>query len=283
MGRMILGLLVGAALLGGCSETNDDITGSDLATVRGTVTLTGDWPTQGEIQVSLFSQWHAEMAVNVAPQGPPDYATEALTSATPAGQTHALAFEIPDITPGVYPSLVVGWRNGGQSGLDEPVLGLYGADFALNDTLPEAITLNDGDDLTLNFTGTLSRMPDLGVELQPGQLGGSVVFDNGWPTAYDGYFVVFMSSANPAAPSYPLAMEAVSASDPVFLLTLQFDTSVTGHLALYGHPYGASPADAFYGGYGWDWNAGSPALTPLTLSADQNGMGGLELSCRTGN
>lgn len=283
MGRTIFGLLCLGALVMGCTETNDDLGGDELATLRGTVTLTGDWPTEGEIQVSLFSQWHAEMAVNVAPQGPPDYATDALTSPTPAGQTHALSFEITDITPGLYPSLVVGWRNGGQSGLDEPVLGLYGADFAANDSLPTAISLEGGDDLTLNFPGTLDRMPDLGAVLQPGQLGGTVSFDNGWPTTYAGYYVVFMTSGNYAAPSMPLAMESVSAADPEFLLTLQFENTVTGYLVLYGYPYGVNPGNAFYGGYGWDWNAGTPALTPLTLSQDQNGFGGLMLSCRTGN
>ncbi len=283
MGRTIFGLLCLAGLVAGCTETNDDLGGDELASIRGTVTLTGDWPTTGEIQVSLFSQWHTEMAVNVAPQGPPSYATEQLNSPTPAGQTHVLAYEILDITPGTYPSLVVGWRDGGQSGLDEPVLGLYGADFATNDSLPSAIVLDGGDDFTLDFSGTLGRMPDTDVQLQPGQLGGSVSFDNGWPTAYTNFYVVFMTSANPGAPSMPLAMEAVTSADPEFLLTLQFDTSVTGHLVLYGYPYGTTPLNAFYGGYGWDWNATTPALVPITLNADQNGMGGLLLSCRTGN
>jgi hypothetical protein len=274
-------LLAGVALLAGCSNSNDSGNGSSLATVHGTVTLHGDWPANGDIQVSLFSTWHTELPVNIAPQGPPDFATDPLDSPTPVAQEHLVHFEIPDINPGTYPSLTVGWRDGGQQGLDEPVLGLYGGDFAAGDTLPEAVHLAAGDDRELNFEGWLDRIPEV-EDLQPGQVGGVVQFTDSWPTTYASYFVLLMSSANPAVPSQPLAMEIVSASDAEFLLTVQFAGSLDCHIAVYGYPYGNNPAGAFFGGYGWDWNAGTPALQTITLQEGQSGVGGLVLSCRSG-
>lgn len=267
------------ALLAGCSGTNDDVTGDQLATLHGTVTLHGDWPVEGVIQVSLFSQWNDTVAVNVAPGGPPDFFTEPLASPNPAAQEHVLAFEIPDINPATYRSLAVGWRNGGQQGLDEPVLGLFGGSFATGDTLPESISLSAGENLELDFEGWLDRVPEP-VDLQPGQVGGTVVFSDAWPVDYDFYYVVLMDSSDPAVPSNPRAMELISDGDSSFLLTLQFAGTLTCHLAVYGYPY-AQPIDAFYGGHGWDWDAATPALADIVLQEGHAGVGGLVLNCRS--
>lgn len=272
-------LLAGGLALTGCGESDSD--GSSLATVRGTVTLHGEWPDQGEIQVSLFSTWHSELSLSLAPQGPPEFHTEALHSSTPTGTVHQVAFEIPDVNPGSYPSLVVGWRNGGVMGLDEPVLGLYGANLAESDSIPTPVALSAGQDLELNFEGWLDRVPDTDVELEPGQIGGTVEFSDAWPSGYPAYYVVLMASTNPATPSMPLAMAPVSAASPDFLLDVNFNGSLTACLTVYGYPYGADPLAAFYGGYGWDWDAAAPALTTLTLQEGQSGFGGLTLSCRS--
>jgi hypothetical protein len=275
----LLVLLAGGLAFSGCGESDSD--GASLATVRGTVTLHGEWPTQGAIQVSLFSVWHTNLSLSLAPQGPPEFHTEDLGSTTPGAMTHLVEFEIPDINPGSYPSLVVGWRNGGVMGLDEPVLGLYGANLAVNDSLPTAITLAAGQDLEFNFEGWLDRIPNTDVELLPGQLGGTVTFDGGWPTDYPQYLVVFMASTNPFIPSSPWDMQEVTAANPDFLLELDVPTSITGSLAVYGFPFNyGNPGNAFKGGYGWDWSAATPALTPLTLQEDQSGYDGLVLSCR---
>ncbi|MFA7330573.1 MAG: hypothetical protein WC326_05800 [Candidatus Delongbacteria bacterium] len=274
----LLGLTgLGLLLAGGCSDSSDG-GGSSLATLRGTVTLHGDWPAEGEIQVSLFSTWHTEMAINIAPQGPPDFHTEGLFSPDSTLQVHQVAFEIPDVNPGSYPSLVVGWRNGGQLGVDEPVLGLYGANLADGDSLPAAVTLQAGQELELSFEGWLDRIAPA-VELDPGLVAGTVEFADSWPTAYAHVYVVFMSSSDPAAPSNPGAsMQEVSAASPDF--EIQVGSPVTGHLAVYGFPYGADPWAAFYGGYGWDWDATPPGLTPLVLQEGESGLGGLVLTCR---
>jgi hypothetical protein len=277
----LLLVLAGAGLLAGCSDSDDTGNGSSLATLRGTVTLHGNWPTEGNIQVSLFSTWHSNLPVNIAPQGPPDFHTAALGSPNPAATVHQVAFEIPDINPGSYPSLVVGWRNGGQMGLDEPVLGLYGGDFAAGDSLPDVVVLSAGQELELNFVGDLDRIP-APVILQPGQIEGAVQFTDAWPTAFNSVFVILMASANPGVPSMPLAMEMISASDPGFLLTVQFAGTLNAHLAVYGYPYGSDPASAFFGGHGWDWSAATPALTPIVLEEDQSGVGNLILTCRSG-
>lgn len=273
MRHLSLGTAALALLLAlGCGEDE-----SELATVRGTVTLHGNWPTDGEIQVSLFSTWHPELAINIAPQGPPDFASEALYTSDTAQQVHVLSFELVDVNPGTYPSLVVGWRNGGQTGVDEPVLGLFGANLAEGDSLPEPVVLAAGQTLDLEFEGWLDRIAPP-VELDPGVVGGTVEFSDGWPTDYPYVYVVFMSSSDPAVPSNPGAsLQAVTEADPDF--EIQVGSPVTGHLAVYGFPYGADPWAAFYGGYGWDWNAATPALTALSLQEGESGLGGLVLTC----
>jgi hypothetical protein len=275
-----MGLLgAGLVLAAGCSDSSSDE--ASLATVHGTVTLHGDWPSTGEVQVSLFSMWHPELAVNIAPQGPPDFTTDALSSPDSTQQVHVVSYEILDINPGSYPSLVVGWRDGGQSGLDEPVLGLFGADFSAADSLPEAITLTAGQDLELNFEGWFNRMPTQEGELEPGQVGGTVEFSDAWPTAYASYYVLLMTSSDPNVPSQPRGMQEVSAANPDFLLNVNFSGTLTAYLVVYGYPYGADPGNAFYGGYGWVWGAASPALTPIVLQEGESGFGGLVLSCRS--
>jgi hypothetical protein len=274
----LVALLAGFALLAGCDETKTN-NGEELAAIHGTVTLHGDWPTTGKIQVSLFSHWNDTLALNLAPGGPPDFFTDSLASPDPSAQSHVIPFEIRDISPGLYRSLVVGWRNGGVSGLDEPVLGLYGGDFAAGDTLPESIALEGGDDLELHFEGELDRVPDP-VILQPGQVEGTVLFSDAWPTGYNAYYIVLMDSADPAVPSQPRAMEIVSSASPDFLLTLQFADTYTGHLAVYGYPY-TQPFDAFFGGHGWDWDAGTPALADIVLEEGHAGIGGLVVTCRS--
>jgi len=262
----------------GCSESDE--TGADsLATIHGTVTLTGDWPAAGAIQVSLFSTWHEELPVNLAPQGPPDYYTEALNSPDISQDVHVLEFTIADINPGTYPCLAVGWRNGGQMGLDEPVLGLFGADFAAGDTLPESITLSAGQDLHLDFAGSLALIP-VEAPVYQAQVNGALVFPDGWPDDYTSYFVVLMTSGDPAAPSQPLAMESVSAADAQFMLSFQATEGVGYRLAVYGYPYGGNPYAAFYGGYGWDWAQAQPALAALPLTEEDHVLEGLIITCR---
>lgn len=272
-------LCLAGMLIMSCGESSEDQIDS-LAAIQGTVTLYGEWPAEGEIQVSLFSVWHEDMAMAIAPQGPPEFHTEGLSSPTPSGTVHQVSYLIEDVNPDDYPSLVVGWRNGGTLGVDEPVLGVYGGDLSVGDSMPEAVHLNAGDLLELNFDGWLDRIPSTDEENYLANITGTVVFDAGWPASYSTIYAVLMSSDDPALPSNPLTMELVTESDPQFSLSPNLLATAEVYLGIYGYPY-EDAMDAFFGGYGWDWAAENPAIAMLPLSVESPSVENIEIMCHT--
>jgi hypothetical protein len=275
-------LILGASILG-CDSSSSDGGANDLATLSGTVTLEGAWPAEGEIQISLFSHWDTALSLSLAPGGPPSFYTEALTSPTPQGNLHLVNWELHDITPGDYPCLVVGWRNGGTMGVDEPVLGMFGADFAIGDTLPENLALQAGDDFEANFSGDLSLVPPANPVVDPGTVTGTVSFPGEWPTGYgSGVFIVAMESGDPATPSMPIggAMQLVAEGSENFELTLPLNMEF--FLAIYGYPYDMDdPFTDFFGGHGYDWESATPTLRSLGMDATvQPTLEDLEIVCR---
>jgi hypothetical protein len=275
-------LILATLSMTACDSGSTGSGASDLASLSGTLTLDGEWPQEGEIQVSLFSQWDTTVSMSLAPGGPPSFYTEALTSPTPQGMQHSVEWELRDITPGAYPCIVVGWRNGGTLGADEPVLGMFGGDFAMGDSLPEALGLSAGDDLELTFSGDLSLVPALD-NLEPGSVRGSVSFPTLWPSGYGGgVYVVAMGSSDPATPSAPIAgaVYLVEETSDSFEFTLPLDTPF--YLAVYGYPYDMeTPFQDFFGAYGYDWQTAEPTMTVLELSSDtQETMENLSISCR---
>jgi hypothetical protein len=277
-------LLVAFVLLAGCDDDSADDPGAGLAALRGQLTLHGQWPAVGEIQVSLFPHWDTTKVMSLAPGGPPDFHTTALHSPTPTDTLHLVAYEIPDINPGRYAALVAGWRNGGVLGLDEPVLGMHGADFAAGDTLPAAVELAAGDEFEADFVAWLDLVPGQSAPADTGWVRGRVVFPGDWPTGYAlGIYALLMVSGDPAAPSSPIAgaMQAVSAAEPDFALPVNLAGGpFSGHLAIYGYPFVGGPWASFYGGYGWDWQAGEPALLPVELSPEDAVLQDLTILCR---
>lgn len=273
------------ALFAGC----DDDSGStaDLATIHGTLTLHGAWPADGEIQISLFPQWDTTIPMAVAPGGPPEFSTDHLSSPTPDDTLHAIAYTLDDVNPGDYPALVVGWRNGGTLGVDEPVIGMHGGDFGAGDTLPEALQVGAGADLTIDFDGWLDLVPGSVAISDTGWVRGTVVFPGDWPTGYAlGLYALMMSSGDPAQPTSPIpgAMQSVSAASPDFELPVDLTGGpFSGHFAVYGYPFVDGAWASFYGGYGWDWNAAEPALAPVELTPENAVLENLTILCRSQN
>jgi hypothetical protein len=273
MSKAVILFLV-AGLLIGCESDDKD----DLASISGIVSLSGNLPAEGDIQISLFANWDASESMSIAPGGPPSYATDPLISSTPDSDSHEIAWTIENITPGTYNSLVVGWRNGGELGLDEPVLGMHGGDFAIGDTLPEALTLSAGDDLQFDFAGDLSLIQSEGTPTA-GTVSGEVNFSADWPTGYDDVLIVLMSSDNPSVPSQPVSMQTLTAEANDFELATPVGQDY--YLAVYGFPYNfADPYQDFYGGYGWDWNSMDFTLSPVQLIDETSFLTGLEIQCR---
>lgn len=282
--RLSLALTLAALVVfAGCDDSSNSA--DELATLHGTLTLHGTWPQEGDIQVSLFPQWDVGEPMAIAPGGPPEFHTENLTGATPTDTVHAIAYRIDDVNPGEYPALVVGWRNGGTIGLDEPVLGMHGADFAVGDTLPTAVTISAGDDLTIDFDGWLDLVPAGAVVSDSGFVRGTVVFPADWPQGFSmGLFALLMTSGDPAQPTSPVAgaMQPVTAESPDFELPVNLSAGpFSGHLAVYGYTFVGSPWDSFFGGHGWDWQAAEPALVPIELEREDSVLEGLTILCRS--
>ncbi len=277
-----LAALSALLLLTACEEDSEDTVDS-LGRLSGTLELEGPWPLEGEIQISLFSHWNTDVAMSLAPGGPPDFHTEALLSETPTALSHSIDWSIEAISPGDYSSLVVGWRNGGTLGLDEPVLGMHGAAIAQGDTLPETITIQAGQDLQLDLQADLGLIPVGEIDPWTVHVTGSVEFPGDWPTGYaSGVYVLLMSSGDPALPSMPQRFVAVTEEEPGFVLEVESEElHYNAFIAVYGYPYDfADPAADFYGGYGWNWSEGEPMLQGVSRTPAYPDLEGIVISCR---
>jgi len=281
---LTMACLAALALLAGCGDDSSSGGGDGLATVRGTLTLHGEWPAEGDIQVSLFPQWDHAEPMSIAPGGPPEFYTEPLPDPSPGDSVHHVEYLIADVNPGLYPALVAGWRNGGTLGVDEPVIGMWGGAFAAGDTLPEALEVAPGDTLELAFDGWLDLVNGAAAVSDTGWVRGTVVFPGDWPTGFSmGLFALLMVSDDPAAPSVPIpgGMQAVSAASPDFELPVDLtDGAFSAQLVVYGYPFTPSAWESFFGGFGWDWAAGEPALLPVTLDPEHAVLENVTLLCR---
>ena len=125
----------------------------ESATLSGTITFTGDWPSDGTVAVSLSSTW--------PPQGAPA-ASSAITSADLSNNTYTYTFE--NVTFGSYASIAVSWQdpNDTNSMTNQHTLGAYGGVFpfftANGGTDPTEVTVTETEyELTgLSFVADLS-------------------------------------------------------------------------------------------------------------------------------
>ena len=115
----------------------------ESATLSGTITFTGNWPSDGTVAVSLSSTW--------PPQGAPA-ASAAITSADLANNTYTYTFE--NVTFGSYASIAVSWEDPNDTNpmTNQYTLGAHGG------TDPTAVTVSETEyELTgLDFGADLS-------------------------------------------------------------------------------------------------------------------------------
>ncbi len=161
---MILGL---ATLLISCSD-DDDTNPPATGTLTGTVVFHGDWPDSGTVQLSVFNNWSATPCswCGIAPGGPPAYYTPASYFQDPDTTNGAgpdtIPFTITGITLGSYTAVAVGWRSPTQGDIncDEPVIGLFGAEWQTDDSLPSGVTFdNDNPVETINVNAYFDILP----------------------------------------------------------------------------------------------------------------------------
>ncbi len=142
---------MGLFLITGCKDS----TGSEppeSATISGTITFTGDWPTEGDIAVSLSSSW--------PPTGAPAASSEIIESEL-SSSTYAYTFE--NVTFGTYASIAVSWQdpNNINPATNQHTLGAYGGAYPFftqyGGTDPTTITVSETDysKTDLNFSANL--------------------------------------------------------------------------------------------------------------------------------
>ena len=126
-------------LIIGCKDSTGTTT-PENASISGTITITGDWPTDGAVAVSLSSNW--------PPQGAPAASSE-ITSTDLSNGEYTYTFE--NITFGTYAAISVSWQDPND---DNPVtnqhtLGAYGGEYpfftAYGGTDPTTVTVSEND------------------------------------------------------------------------------------------------------------------------------------------
>ncbi len=136
----------------GCEK---DSTGpeNDFGSVSGKINFIGTWPSNGDIQVSIYSAW--------PPMGPPDVATDPLPSGS-----NSQSYKIEGISKGDYSAIVVGWRDPADPA-GAKIIGIYhqnansaGVDATgLPTVAPTAINISNSN---LNFT-TIDMQANLDI------------------------------------------------------------------------------------------------------------------------
>lgn len=94
-----------------CGGDDNAITPTQqYGSVSGTVTFVGNWPTSGEVQVSIWPSW--------PPAGPPSAAT------LPIASTTTFNYKIEGLNRGTYQAITAGWRDPANP-MGARVLGIY--------------------------------------------------------------------------------------------------------------------------------------------------------------
>lgn len=164
MKKALLSLLAIFAMLLWLSACSDDSTSPedipDTGSVSGTVTFTGTWPSNGDIQVSIYTGLNPPYI----PMGPPEQATDPIPA-----NTGTYSFKFEGLEKTTYSAVFVGWRDPSDPTASR-LLGMYWTDpnatgidpmTGLPQAAPTTITIdNDHIDITgINLTGDLDLAP----------------------------------------------------------------------------------------------------------------------------
>lgn len=138
---------------------SDSTTAPNTGSISGTVTFVGNWPSTGEVQVSVYQSLQAPFI----PTGPPEQATDALATTT----SYDFKFEGLDKTS--YAAVFVGWRDPANPAAAR-LLGMFWANtdsvgISLQTGLPlqqpSTVTIDDNniDVSGINITANLNLAP----------------------------------------------------------------------------------------------------------------------------
>ena len=134
----VLSLLSIMFLAIACEDNEAENPAPESANISGTITFSGDWPTIGDVAVSLSFIW--------PPMGAPA-ASLMVTSSDLSNGTYAYTFE--NVAFGTYASIAVSWQdpNDSNSATNQHTLGAYGGSYpfftAYGGTDPTVVTVSE--------------------------------------------------------------------------------------------------------------------------------------------
>ena len=145
--KSIIVIILGFLLITGCEDSTGPTT-PENATISGTITFTGYWPSDGDVAVSLSSTW--------PPAGAPA-ASSAITESELSSGTYAYTFE--NVTFGTYAAIAVSWQDPDDTNpaTNQHILGAYGATASdFNDATSITVSAEDHEQLNRDFDADLS-------------------------------------------------------------------------------------------------------------------------------
>jgi hypothetical protein len=269
---LLLAGLLPLALLIGCDDDDDaTITG----TINGTIIFHGDWPDEGTVQFSLFTNWNNESTgcnwCSQSAGGPPAYFTDAsfFQDPDPANVSDAdsLTFSLSGITLGTYEVGVAGWRRPigtGDVECDEPILGMHGADPATGDTVPSSLSFADGSsELSIVVHAYFDRIPDCGP-VTSGTISGTVIADNDWP---DGGLLAMLTTTPVTGWQPPIfAPAGYFGMDNPGDNTFEFEIGLGDYFVSIWTNTGGPSGSLWYGSYGLNTPAGDIFADMVSIS-----------------
>lgn len=150
--------LVLPALFNACGDEDDPARVPATGSVAGTVTFLGEWPSSGDVQISIYSALSSPWV----PMGPPEAFTDPIQ-----GSPAQYQYKLDGLDKATYAAIYVSWRDPQNPGASR-LLGMY---WAFPDSVgisgqsglpveqPASVTINDAN---LNHSN-LDITADLGL------------------------------------------------------------------------------------------------------------------------
>ncbi len=153
-------LIVLPVLFNACGDKDDPAGIPATGSVAGTVTFLGEWPSSGDIQISIYST----LSPPWVPMGPPDAFTDPIQ-----GSPAQYQYKLDGLDKATYAAIYVSWRDP-QNPAASKLLGMYWASpesagideqSGLPVEQPASVTINDANlnHSNLNITADLDMVP----------------------------------------------------------------------------------------------------------------------------
>jgi hypothetical protein len=117
-----------------CEDDDAVIPKPESATVSGTITFSGDWPTTGTVYLSIQNTWYPVDA---------PYATATIVETDVTNNTYDYSFT--EVTFGTYKAISVSWLDPEETntGTNQHVKGVYGGTATLGFSDADSITVSE--------------------------------------------------------------------------------------------------------------------------------------------